>query len=470
MLQHALSTTRKPWPLGRRFSLARVITALFRRATGRALLGTVVGNIPGLILPFAIAVHFHIGRLTDAYAFALSISVFASGVFTGVLQANVLPILQRMKRIGRVAFLRRLQAITINSTCVVTLLYAVIAVGSLVYIDHQSHWTAQQHELLWMTTAIFAVFVVLSAINGLLSAGLNALDRFLAPAATQALKSLAPLAVIAFVSRNVSGLLLIACLVAAGELLRTAALYMQLTVALRALPAPQPPKGYAKEFPLWRVAMPHGLSLFIAATSPLIDRGVAASLPAGSVTLIDLGEKVFLIPLTIISASFVLVAGTHWASIVTSDIPALRHHFWRTIIRGILVCLVLLVGSGAALAVFAALAGSTFAGAPTGKAIAIIVLLLAGLPSAFIISAGSRLLASTRSTYLLPWFATCSLGLNLLFDILGARWFGVEGIALSSTIYRCVTASLLLIVIHRLLKTHFRGLCTLAAVSPSPPA
>ncbi len=165
-----------------------------------------------------------------------------------------------------------------------------------------------------------------------------------------------------------------------------------------------------------------------------------------------------------------LVAGTHWASILTSDIATLRQHFRRTIIRGTVVCLVLLIGTYAALALFAALVGSTFAGAPTGKAVAITALLLAGLPGAFVIAAGSRLLASTRSTYLLPWFAVCSLTINVVFDVLGAHWFGVEGIALSSTIYRCVTASLLLIVIHRLMKTHFRGLFTLTAVSPSPPA
>jgi peptidoglycan biosynthesis protein MviN/MurJ (putative lipid II flippase) len=208
--------------------------------------------------------------------------------------------------------------------------------------------------------------------------------------------------------------------------------------------------------------------MLIAAASPIVDRGVAASLPAGAVTLIDLGEKTFQVPFTIIATSLVLVAGTHWASILTSDVPALRQHFRRTIIRGTLVCLVLLIGTCAALAVLAALAGSTFAGAPTGRLIAIIALLLAGLPSAFIISAGSWFLASTRSTYLLPWFAVCSFTTNLLFDVFGARWFGVEGIALASTVYRCVTASLYLIVIHRLLKTHFRGLFTLTA-APQPP-
>lgn len=470
MLDGLLSTRQKPHPPRDRLAFHRGITVALQRATGRALVGTVLGNIPGFILPFAVALHFRIGHLTDAYAFSLSVAVFASGVFSVVLQANVLPILQRMKHLGRIAFVKRLRAITMGSLGVVGVFYSIVAVASLFYIDHHSNWTAEQHELLWTTTVVFAVFVVANAINSLLSAGLNALDSFLAPAATQALKSLAPIAVIAFVSRDFDGLLLIACLIAAGELLQTLVLCALLAVALRSLPTRVPPDGYDKEFPLWRVATPHGFSMVIAAASPLVDRGVAATLAAGSVTLVDLGEKVFLVPLTIISASFVLVAGTHWANIVTSDIPQLGQHFWRTIVRGGFVCVVLLIGTCVGLAVFAAIAGQTFAGAPTEKLIVIIALLLAGLPGAFIISAGSRLLTSTRSTYLLPWFAVCSLGLNILFDVLGARWFGVEGIALASTIFRCVTASLLLIVIRRLLKTGFRGLFSLAPTSPPPPA
>jgi peptidoglycan biosynthesis protein MviN/MurJ (putative lipid II flippase) len=429
-----------------------------RRATGRALLGTIVGNAPGFLLPFAIALRFHIGPLTDAYAFALGVATFASAIFVVVLQSNVLPILQRMKRFGRVAFVNRLRRITFASTAVATLLYAATASASIIYIDQQSHWTAQQHTVLVATTAAFAIFVIASATNSLLSAALNALDSFLAPAATQAIKAIIPLAAIGVIPRDASGLLIISGLVALGELLRTGFLYVQVRRSISVLPDLPAPDGYAAELPMWRTAGPHGLSMLVAAASPLIDRGVAASLPAGSVTLVDLGEKTFQVPLQILSTSLVLVAGTHWANMLTSDVSALRHHFRKTIVRGTMLCLALLVGMCAPLAVFGALAGSTFAGEPTIKVIVIITLLLAGLPGAFIISAGARLLASTRSTYLLPWFALCSFSTNLIFDIIGAHWLGVQGIALSSTIYRCVNAVLYLVVIGRLMNTDFHGL------------
>ncbi|HWY89760.1 MAG TPA: lipid II flippase MurJ [Solirubrobacteraceae bacterium] len=436
----------------------RNVSRLLQRPTGRALIGTLVGNIPGFLLPFAIVARMHAGQLTDAYSFALGIAMFTSALFVTVLQMNVLPILQRMKRLGRMAFLGRIRRIAIHATGAAALSYGALGAGAIIYIDGQSHWTEQQHRLLLVTMAVLAIFVLASAVNSVLSAGLNALDSFLSPAASQALKSILPLAAVGFVSPRPDGLIVIAALVAGGELVRTCVLIPQLRHASLSLsPAPAPP-GYASYLSLWRVAAPSGVALLISGASPLIDRGVAASLRPGSVTLIDLGEKVLQVPVTIISTSLVLVAGTHWANMLTSDIPALRRSFRQTLIRGGVVCAWLLLAMTVALGVIGAFAGNTLVGAPTGRLLAIVALLLAGLPGAFLITAGARLLTATRSSYLLPGFGLCAFVTNLVFDIAGARAFGVEGIALSSTLYRYVNGALFLIVIQRLMKTGFNGL------------
>lgn len=457
-LDHPASASQKP-DLRRRLSgRLEDLEGLLQRATGRALIGTLVGNIPGFLLPFAITTRMHVGHLTDAYSFALGIAMFASALFVGVLQTNVLPILQRMKRLGRAAFLGRIRLITVKATSIAALFYIAIGYVSVLYIDHQSQWTSQQHRLMLVTTAALGIFVLASAVNGILSAGLNALDSFLSPAASQALKSILPLVAIGFVSRSPNGLILIALLMSGGELVRTFMLAHQLRNSARSLSGASAPQGYATDLPLWRVAAPTGLASLIVGASPLIDRGVAASLHTGSVTLIDLGEKVLQVPLTIIATSLVLVAGTHWANMLTSDIPALQQHFRRTIIRGSVVSALLVLAMMAGLGVTWLCVGSTLVGAPTGQLLSIVALLLAGLPAAFLIVAGSRLLTATRSSYLLPGFGLCAFALNLVFDIAGARVFGVEGIALSSTIYRYVTGVLLLITIRRLMKTSFNGL------------
>jgi peptidoglycan biosynthesis protein MviN/MurJ (putative lipid II flippase) len=431
---------------------------MLQRATGRALVGTLLGNAPGFVLPFAIAAKMHVGSLTDAYAFALGVAAFASALFVGVLQMNALPILQRMKQFGRRAFLNRTATMAVGTTCAVTLFYFGLAVAAFFYLRHNSRWTPQERALLLDCTILFAPFVLASAVNGILSAGLNALNSFLSPAASQALKSLVPLAAVFLISRTAHGLLVIAALLTAGELVRTVMLVSQLRRSAMSIPDIAPSSTYASELPLWRVAAPNGFALLLAAASPLIDRSVAASLSTGSVTLVDLGEKVLQVPLTIISTSLVLVAGTHWASILTTDVPLLRHSFWRTIRRGLVVCTGLLLGMGSMLIALSFVAGASFAGAPTARLVSIVALLLLGLPGAFLIAAGSRFLTATRSSYLLPAFAICSFGTNMGFDIVGAHVLGVQGIALSSTIYRYVNGVLYLLAARRLFATNFSGL------------
>ena len=104
-----------------------------RGAVTRALLGTVLGSVPGFLLPFAITTKFHVGPLTDAYAFALGVAMFASSLFVGVLQTNVLPILQRLKRVSREAFVGRVWLIGRQATLAAILLYGALAAAAVFY-------------------------------------------------------------------------------------------------------------------------------------------------------------------------------------------------------------------------------------------------------------------------------------------------------------------------------------------------
>lgn len=443
-----------------------------RRPTSRALLGTFVGYLPGFILPFALAARMHIGVLTDAYAFAFGIATFASGLFTGVLQTNILPILQHAKRFGRGYFQQRLWQITRQATAMVTVIYVVVGAAATIYIEAHTNWSAAQRHLVVDATILFGLFVVASSINSMVAAAINALGGFFRPAASQAIRSIVPLALVPFISRDASGFLIIAALMAGGEFVRTLTLMKELKTrgAVLAAAGTEAPES---NLPFWRVAAPSALALFMAAASPLVDRAVAAPLAPGSVTVIDLGERVFQVPLTVLAASVVLVAGTHWAELGRSDVPALRAHVRRTMGRGVAVAVALTVLILLAVGAAALIVGPKFAGTSTIRFLGVVSFLMVGLPAAFVINAGSRFLTATRTTYLLPAFALVSFSTNLVFDLIGAQLLGVEGIALSSTIYRCVNAVLYLLVVHRLLATRFAGLrlgrAKLVTVGPQQP-
>jgi len=428
-----------------------------RSPTARALFGTFLGYLPGFILPFAIAARMHIGGLTDAYSYALGIATFAAGLFTGVLQTNILPVLQHAKRFGRAYFHQRLRQITWQATVIVTVMYVVVGAAAVIYIDAHAHWSATQEQLVLGATILFGLFVIASSINSMIAAAINALGGFFRPAASQALRSLLPLILVPFVPRDASGFLIIGAVMAGGEFVRTLTLMRDLNRRGAVVPASSE-RAPEVDMSFWRVAAPSALALVVAAASPLVDRAVAAPLAPGSVTVIDLGERVFQVPLTVLAASLILVAGTHWAELGRSDIPALRAHVRRTMGRGVVVSVALTVLVLLAVGACALVVGPRFAGTSTARFLGVVSFLMAGLPAAYIIYAGARFLTATRTTYLLPGFAVISFSTNLVFDLIGAQLLGVEGIALSSTIYRCVNAVLYLLVVHRLLATRFTGL------------
>lgn len=425
------------------------------RPTVRALVGTLIGAAPGFLLPLAIIAHVHIGRLTDAYAFSLGSAIAVSSVLVLVLQANLLPILQRVKQDGRQPFVRRLRRAGVEAALATTVLYGAWGAISAFYVAGQGGWTAQGKALVTVTLGVFGLFVFASSLNSVLAAGLNAFGRFLTPAATQAFRAVLPLAVVAGTSRNADGLVVVAACVGIGELGRTMVLGVQLHGAVRTLPGEHSASVPPGDLTLWRAAVPHGLASLMAAVSPMIDRAVAATLAAGSVTLIDLGEKILQVPLTAISTSLILVAGTRWAKIGTQDVSELARQFRATLVHSFLLSGACVVAVSTVLVVTALVAGPTVAGVRADKLTPLAVILMCGLPAACVINAATRLLTSTRKTHLLPALGICMLVTNLVFDVVGAHWLGAPGIALSSTIYRYLNAGIYVLIVRRLFSAGF---------------
>ena len=95
--------------------------------------------------------------------------------------------------------------------------------------------------------------------------------------------------------------------------------------------------------------------------------------------------------------------------------------------------------------------GPKTAGTDTALLEAVTLVLLAGLPVAAIASLGSRLLTSTRQTGALPAFAISAVTLNLVGDVIGARAFGVVGIAGATVLMRTVNATLFVLYARRLI-------------------
>lgn len=428
---------------------SRVVATAWRTPGRRALLGTLIGSAPGFLLPFAVTTRFGAGRITDAYFFAFSIATFVSAVYEGVLQANATPVLQSEKTGGRPYFLAGVRRILMQSTVAAGITYLVFGgILAATAVSGRTNWTPTERHTCLVLMAYFTFYVVGSAATAVLASGLYALEEFFFPIASMALRSVVPLAGLAVFRRDPSGIELFGILMCVGEGVRAVLLCTRLLFRSRSLRDGVPRATVG----VWATGIPHALSMVAAVANPVIDRLIAAPLGPGSVTVLELGEKVFYAPLMALTSLFSIVAGVRWASHTLAGGRALSADFRRTLLRALaLASLIAVAVIGAALAVRLA-AGEEVSGAPTGELTAVIIFLLIGLPAGVVISLGARLLTATRRTRVLPLFAALALILNVLGDLVGVHLLGIRGIALASTLMRCGNALLYVLVCRRMLQ------------------
>ena len=419
-----------------------------RGAGSRALAGTILGNVPGLLLPFLVTWCVGAGRLTDAYFYAFAIAIFVSAVVSLALEATVMPAAMHHGRRGAAnvaAFARALAARAVLGTTAVYLIVGALGAGSVLIRDN---WTADEQRLCIELIGIFLVYLSAVAATAVLVGTLYAFGAFFVARATIAIRSLLPLPVLAIGGEPEAVLLWSAVALALGELLRVVILARALRRELRALPAPDAAEvealGPAPS--VWSTALPYGLAMVLFALNPVIDRIAAGTLDPGAVTTLDLAEKVFYAPITILMSSVLLVSGARWAQLLLDRPEALHDDFWATVRRSALLSgLVAIVVVPGALSVWALVGdGARAAGIDVQEFCVVLAILMVGFPAALVTNAGVRLLTVLGRTRVFPLMGVCALAFNVAGSFGGAALLGTAGIALSGTVWRTINLVLFL--------------------------
>jgi peptidoglycan biosynthesis protein MviN/MurJ (putative lipid II flippase) len=410
------------------------VSRRFDTPGSRALVGTLVGSSTGFLLPFVVAAHFGVGRVTDAYVFALAIAQFCVAFAATVLEANALPAAGAAMRDGRVALLSFVRRTSYQAVAAVVPVLVIVSGIAYSIASTRASWTPKErNEAVFVLVALVA-YVICTALSSVHAGAIYALDDFITPTLTLTLRAALPLVGISWCGRSAASAVALASLISAGELLRTVILRWRLLRLCEPLPS-----GTRVRAPgIWNVLAPHALSLIVVGANPIVDRAIASSLPAGSVTLLDLGEKVFYVPLTVIMSSVGLVVGARWASAtLPSELPFELKDAMR---RAAMIAVVLAAAIGAAVLAVSYATGPTFAGASTVPLRNVILVLLLGLPGAAVAVIGGRFLTATRQTRALPAFALMSVFTNALLDVVGSKMYGIVGIAAATVIARGLSA------------------------------
>jgi putative peptidoglycan lipid II flippase len=413
-----------------------------------ALLGTVVGSAPGFMLPFAVAAQVGVGRVTDTYVLALALSTFVIAIASGVIENNVLPAASLKLREGGVSLLFFARRTAAQGAGLGLGLYCAVAIAGEVFVRVRPGWSTEQQAAFEIVLAELGALVALVAFNSALAAALYALGDFLVPTASQAIRSLTALSALPLLGSGFSTIKVLPAALVAGEAIRMLLLRYALKRKSRGrLNVGEKAPGTVG---VWRVAAPHAINMVVLAANPIIDRVVAATLGPGDVTILDLGERLYFIPVMIMASSVVLVSGARWAAMSVDAPAAIWGDYQNTLRRIAWLSGGLVVGFGALSWLVPTVVAGSFGGrADTFRTVSSI-LLLALLPASAAAASG-RLLTALRHTRPLPVFAVAAVSTNLVADIGGARLFGLVGIAVATVLAQAGTAVLLVAYCRRLL-------------------
>ncbi|MEV4420652.1 lipid II flippase MurJ [Patulibacter sp. NPDC049589] len=398
-----------------------------------------------------------IGTETDVYFFALSFCLFATGILENTIHANAVTVFASAQRFGPDRLKSAVWRVVVGSTSAAALGFGVLAMIGTFAIESNDDWSSHTQHIGVVTLWIFSATVVASAASSVYAATLYSVGAFFTAPATVAFRSIGALASLPVTRGTELALPGLAIGLAVGETVRVSLLRRAVIRELKPVTKHgAPPEGSVPS--LIKPSMPYALSISFSQATPVVDRAIGSSLGPGTVTTIDLSEKVFFVPMTVMWSSIVVVSGARWSHLAATERrDLLVADFRQTIRRSLWLSSAIAAGMGACLVAATAVIGPTFAGMDATRILWVSLILLAGLPPAAVAALAGRYLSAARRTTSLPLFSATALAMSTSTSIVGAHYVGIFGIVLAATATRWTMAAA------------FYAKCVSGGVAPTEP-
>jgi putative peptidoglycan lipid II flippase len=426
-----------------------------RLLAGAAMLGgmIVLVKLMAFAKDWMVALRFGASDELDAFLVALVVPSYAVVVAQSFSLAFMPAYIRIWQRDGSAAAqgltagvlgggLAVLVAVTLSLTAAAPLLLDAVASG----------FDSAKLALAVRLYYVLAALLVAGGLSAMFGAVLNAHERFGATA-------LAPLALptctlaVFWLGRDRYGIYALA----AGTLLGFLAECAILAIAMRLhglLP-----------WPTWRYSDPStrrvarqylsvATGSLLMSSSMVVDQSMAATLASGSVSILNYGNKIVALILGIVAVSLSTVLFPRFSKVIAQgDWPQLDRMlggFWKLIFVYSVPAVVLLVVFSEPLMRLVFERGA-FTPQTTAAASEVQRWLLPQIPFYIIVMVGFRLLSALDCSHIVLRIGALNLLLNVTGNYVFMHWFGVKGIAMStSLVYMAATAATLAAVHFKL--------------------
>lgn len=398
----------------------------------------------------ALALVLGASAATDAYYLGLSIPVIVSGILLAGVRLGAIPLLTERRTEGNEGFAegcRELLSAVLWASIVLSAVATGVTIVALpLVIGAASETVVPLARLIVLELAPLGVS---GAIIGALGAILAVQGKFVPTVAVMGFEPLLKTVLVITVGRALGAhALVIGNLV--GSLLAVLCLWWVVVSEGLSLRLTARVNGsFARRVLVLSGPLLIGQSILQA--NPLVDRAMASTLGSGSVTVLELGLRMFGVPLALLGSTLIGPVTAKWAARKTDGgWPALRTSLTRAltkiwIVAAPLVVLGVFLADDSATLMYAGGAYSPREIDETGNVLEMLIL---GLPAHLVMLALGVVFVIQGHTRFLMGLAAANVALNVGLNLLLRSRLGLPGIALSTTLTHTLLTALAATVAH----------------------
>ncbi len=397
---------------------------------------TTVAKMTFFAKELAVAWRFGTSDLLDAFLIAYVVPAFIVNLISGSFNSALIPVYVQVREVDGSSHANNLYA----SVMTISVLFLLICTGLMIlFAPAYLHILASgfdEDKLLLTRNLLYFVspVVILSGITTLRSAVLNAGEKFAIPALIPAIT---PIMTILFLwlAGSVWNIYAMVLGMIIGQILEVSLLGFFLN--LRGIKQSFAWHGFNENLrQVIRQFLPMTAGAFLMGSTILVDQAMAASLPAGSVAVLNYGNKVISFPLQIVATAIgtavlpyfsALLARQDWQGAYNTLYRYLKLIFFTTIP----LTLLLVIFSHPLVSVLLQRGAFTVQDAK----IVANVQALGALQIPFYLGGllVVRMISAMKANYILLWGAVLNLVVNYITDYLLMKLYGVAGISFSTS-------------------------------------
>ena len=395
----------------------------------------VLGKGVGFLVPLFIAALFGVDLRTDVFFFVYGIIIYLTSIFSASLESSVVPFIAKIKsnQKGEISlFVNRLLSLALLS---MTGLAIILIIFARPIFNVITNFPGDSHSLLFRLFLEICPLLILVVLSSILAGLLNAHFKFWLPAISPGIRAVICIATI-FISKDTLGIHSIPLGYILGEITRLLIFIYVLTkkrlVSLRL--------NFHFDSELigfFKVISFQMISMTVIGLDPLVDKAMASWLGIGSISILQYADRLYFIPITFITSGLIVVVLSRWSDnyYKHKEITVLKKDVHKTIIVvAVLAAILTLVLSLFSRQIVSIAYGrGQFPLQELDTVRVTFLCYLAGLTFYLVRQVVVRAHIVLKNTLALMKVSLVSNILNILFNLILMRRYGVKGIALSTT-------------------------------------